>query len=274
MAMTLQRAPGTSPYAVPPETGYGAPSAAALALGLRSDLVEWWSVRHGGNELVSSLQYWRGRMPEIKMQPVVADQLPTLTLTGGLDSEPFFAGRTSAPPYPLITPSGTQVVPNGSDWTIAAVARGGTGAASSLGGIVGSSGGCVEILMRSSDLARVQTVDGSNNVTLRLSITCPTASWQYIFCSYRASTGEMQLWLGNALGTGATPSITGLSLAAHTERLSLWGRVDTALGVPNTIHDNRISEVWVFRTALHVNTEARAALRAVVAETYPSLTLA
>ncbi len=274
MAMTLQRAPGTSPYAVTPEPGFGAPSAAAIALGARSDLVEWWSVQHGGAELVSSLQYWRGRLPEIKMEPVTLNQRPTLTTTGGQDGQPFFAGPGLAPPFPLVTPAGTTVIPNGSDWTIAAVARGGTGAGGSLGGIVGAGGGAVEIQMRSSNLARVQTVDNTNTPTLRLDVACTTATWQYIFVSYLALTGEMQIWLGNALGTGATPSITGLTLPTHTGRISLWGRFDTTFGTPNTIQNAGISEVWVFRTALHTNTAARAALRAVVAETYPTLTLA
>ncbi len=229
-------------------------------------LSNWFHARHGLDGdgwtcMVTGLQ--------AALAPAVgaaaAQGTPTINTSGGPGSKsiPYALGKSSDPAGIMLTPSGTDVVSWASDFTICAVAKSGSGASSTLCGIVGNSGGALAILMRSSNLMAALTFV-SSTATHRWSgsgFTVSSTVWHNVEIVWTAATTILSLYIDGAL-VGASSAFT--PPTQQTTRLAIMGAFDLALDLDREGRAVSIAHIAVCPVSFITDTATRDLWRAMV----------
>lgn len=231
-------------------------------------LSHWFHARHGLDGdgwtcMVSGLQ--AALAPAVS--PAAAQGTPTINTSGGpgANSIPYALGKSSDPAGIMLTPSGTSVLSWASDFTIAAVAKSGSGASSALCGIVGDNGGALAILMRSSNLMAALSFVTST-ATHRWSTSGFTVSstvWHNIEIVWTgtAASGILSLYVDGSL-VGASSSFT--PPTQLTTRMAIMGAFDLQLDLDREGRAVSIAHLAVCPVSFITDTATRDIWRAMV----------
>lgn len=230
-------------------------------------LSNWFHARHGLDGdgwtcMVSGLQ--AALAPAVS--PAAAQGTPTINTSGGPGSKsiPYAQGKGSDPAGIMLTPSGTDVVSWASDFTICAVAKNGTAAASTLCGIVGDNGGALAIQMRSGSLMKAQTFVGSTatdrwNGSSGFDVS--GSVWHNVEIVWTAATTILSLYIDGTL-KGASSAFT--PPTQQTTRLAIMGAFDLQIDLDREGRVVSIAHIAVCPVSFITDTATRDVWRAMV----------
>ena len=253
-----------------------APTAAELAFYRRPETRAWWDASAARGQNLNDKKVWTDRKNAIDLVPYGA-LIPSYVESGGPDSQPIVKGlSTGLPPDALITPSGNIALATG-NLCVWAVAKSGIGNASPLFMLAGNNGGGVSVRLRNGDFAQVFTESAGLVFQNRIQQTLSSSTFHLVQFNYKHAASVMNLYSNGVKLTGGTPS-GGDFTYTHgfpSNRMSWFGEYDQTNGISaNPPRELSIAMCGVAYTYAPENSDWQAALKAMVLERFPSLTIA
>lgn len=237
-----------------------------LALVSNPDILHWWQADHA-QRWSAGLEGRSRKRPFLTASLVNPAGIRPGTTTG-IDNHLFLTTPSTDDPVPPTILTVDGAVPTSGDFTIwTIIGKLGTSASATAVSIVGNSGNMLRINTRSGGIIRV-VIDASS--TGPLEATGVTDAPHLIEFSYVRATNTGHLRVDN-LSKG-TAVMTGWTQA--TGRLSFLNAYDLTGGASAFGRTLTLNTVIVAKVAYTPSTSARQAVHAMVADVFPSITLA